>query len=103
MSHYYKERLGIFSDDMLETMLWSEVVSGLVNQQRTNPFCVVQDELSAIEIANIIMREDNYIIALTNHNTFTSRLPPWIPARLMYTRAVLGYLRFVIFRWAFDN
>jgi len=63
----------------------------------------VQDELTALEIANIIMREDNFMIALTNHGTLTSRLPPWIPPRLAYTRAVLWNLRTAIFRWSFDR
>lgn len=103
MRHYYKERLGILSDDILATMEWSEVVSRLVQQQHVTPFCVVQDDITALEIANIIMREDNFVISLTNHGAFTSRLPPWIPPRLVYTRAVQGCLRTAIFRWAFDS
>jgi len=103
MSVYYKERLGIVSDDTLDTTLWSEVVSRLVQQQKASPFCIVQDELTALEIANIIMREDNFMIALTNHHAFTSHLPSWIPPRLVYTRASLWNLRTAVFRWAFDH
>mmetsp|Transcript_26516 Transcript_26516/g.50904 ORF Transcript_26516/g.50904 Transcript_26516/m.50904 type:complete len:797 (+) Transcript_26516:57-2447(+) len=103
MSIYYRERLGIASDDALSTMLWSEVVSRLVQQQRASPFCIVQDELTVLEIANIIMREDNFMIALTNHHAFTSRLPPWIPPRLAYTRAVLWSVRTATFRWVFNH
>jgi len=54
-------------------MLWSEVVSRLVQQQKVSPFCIVQGELTALEIANIIMREDNFMIALTNHHAFTKK------------------------------
>jgi len=103
MSTYYKERLGIPCDELLSTMAWSEVVSRLVQQQKEYPFCVVQDELTALEIANIIMREDNFMIALTNHDAFTSCLPPWLPPRLVYTRAVLWNLRTVIFGRLFDH
>lgn len=100
MNHYYKEKLGIVSDESLETMLWSEVVSRLVQQQKVSPFCIVQDELSALEMTNIIMREDNFMIALTNHHAFTSKLPSWIPPRLVYTKAVFWNLRNAIFRSA---
>lgn len=104
MSTYYKERLGIVSDEALETMLWSEVVSRLVQQQKASPFCIVQDELTVLEISNIIMREDNFMIALTNHHAFTKHLPPWLPARLVYTRAVLWNLRAsVFFHGALDH
>lgn len=103
MREYYKERLGIATDDVLRTMEWSEVVARLVQQQKVAPFCVVQDEITALDIANIIMREDNFVVALTNHRAFTSHLPPWIPPRLVYTRAVQGCLRTAIFRWAFDR
>lgn len=103
MSTYYKERLGITSDSILSTMLWSEVVSRLIQQQRVSPWCIVQDELTALEIANIIMREDNFVVALTNHSTFTSHLPPWIPPRLVYTRALRWNLRTAVFRWLFDQ
>lgn len=103
ISTYYKDRLGIVSDALLATMEWSEVVSRLIEQQRKLPVCIVQDDLTALEIANVIMREDNYMIALTNHHAFTSRLPPWIPHRLVYTRSVLWNLRTAIFRWFFDS
>jgi len=99
ISTYYKERLGIASDESLETMTWSEVVSRLVQQQKESRFCIVQDELTALEIANIIMREDNFMIGLTSHKAFTEGLPCWIPRRLVFTKAVCWNLRLVIFRW----
>ncbi|CAE7763551.1 ATG9 [Symbiodinium sp. CCMP2592] len=99
ISTYYKERLGIASDESLETMTWSEVVSRLVQQQKESRFCIVQDELTALEIANIIMREDNFMIGLTSHKAFTEGLPCWIPRRLVFTKAVFWNLRLVIFRW----
>ena len=67
-------------------MLWSEVVSRLVQQQKDHKtvvagrlgllfsflngscqesrFCIVQDELTVVEIANIIMREVNLAMLL---------------------------------------
>mmetsp|Transcript_20142 Transcript_20142/g.47629 ORF Transcript_20142/g.47629 Transcript_20142/m.47629 type:complete len:786 (+) Transcript_20142:72-2429(+) len=96
---FYQEQLGILSDESLETMLWSEVVSRLVQRQKESRFCRVQDELNALEITNVIMRQDNFIIALTNHHAFTSTLPPWIPRRLVYTKAPLYNLRLGLFRF----
>jgi autophagy-related protein 9 len=103
ISAYYKDRLGIVSDDILATMSWSEVVSRLVEQQKASPFCIVQDELTALEVANIIMREDNFLIAFTNHCIFTSRIPSWIPHRLVHTRSVLQNLRAAVFNYIFDS
>lgn len=102
ISTYYKERLGIVSDEILATMTWSEVIARLMEQQKSSPFCIVQDELTALEVANIIMREDNFMIAFTNHHTFTSRLPSWIPARLVHTRSVHWNLRAAVFNHIFD-
>eukprot|EP00929_Paragymnodinium_shiwhaense_P015464 TRINITY_DN12355_c1_g1_i1.p1 TRINITY_DN12355_c1_g1~~TRINITY_DN12355_c1_g1_i1.p1 ORF type:complete len:982 (-),score=182.12 TRINITY_DN12355_c1_g1_i1:152-3097(-) len=102
MSSYYQEGLGIFSDEILSTMSWSEVVCRLIRQQKAAPFCIVQERLTALEVANIIMRQDNFMVALTNQDAFTSRLPAWIPHRLVYTRAVLWNLRTMTFNFMFD-
>ncbi|CAL1160081.1 unnamed protein product, partial [Cladocopium goreaui] len=58
MRSFYKEQLGIVSDESLETMLWSEVVSRLVQCQKETRLCIVQEELTALEITNIIMRQE---------------------------------------------
>mmetsp|Transcript_28063 Transcript_28063/g.61266 ORF Transcript_28063/g.61266 Transcript_28063/m.61266 type:complete len:780 (-) Transcript_28063:161-2500(-) len=103
MSTYYEECLGIASDEILATMSWSEVVSRLTQQQKASPFCIVQDELTALEVANIIMREDNFMVALTNQNALTSRLPPWVLPEIVYTRSVLWNFRTAIFHKFFDQ
>ena len=53
-----KEQLGILSDESLETMLWSEVVSRLVQRQKEARVCILQEELTALEITNVIMRQE---------------------------------------------
>lgn len=97
MRSFYKEQLGIVSDESLETMLWSEVVSRLVQCQKETRLCIVQEELTALEITNIIMRQDNFIIGLTDHDAFTKNLPSWIPRRLVYTKAPLWNILLAIF------
>eukprot|EP00435_Cladocopium_sp_Y103_P032354 s2230_g8.t1 len=97
MRSFYKEQLGIVSDESLETMLWSEVVSRLVQCQKEARLCIVQEELTALEITNIIMRQDNFIIGLTDHDAFTKNLPGWIPRRLVYTKAPLWNILLAIF------
>eukprot|EP00927_Polykrikos_kofoidii_P001324 TRINITY_DN10481_c0_g1_i1.p1 TRINITY_DN10481_c0_g1~~TRINITY_DN10481_c0_g1_i1.p1 ORF type:complete len:961 (-),score=109.69 TRINITY_DN10481_c0_g1_i1:833-3427(-) len=103
ISAYYKDRLKIPSDGILATMTWSEVLQRLIRQQKAARFCIVQDHLTALEIANIILREDNFMVAFANQHAFISRLPPLIPSRLVYTRAVLWNIRTAIFHWMFDS
>eukprot|EP00451_Oxyrrhis_marina_P033200 CAMPEP_0204374970 /NCGR_PEP_ID=MMETSP0469-20131031/48940_1 /ASSEMBLY_ACC=CAM_ASM_000384 /TAXON_ID=2969 /ORGANISM="Oxyrrhis marina" /LENGTH=831 /DNA_ID=CAMNT_0051365595 /DNA_START=8 /DNA_END=2503 /DNA_ORIENTATION=- len=93
---YFRERLGI-CDDALCAMTWAEVVRRLVQQQEVSPFCIVQERLTALDVANIIMREDNWMIAFANHGVLTSCLPNWIPPRIMFTKAVLWNFRFLLF------
>ena len=38
-------------------MLWSEVVSRLVQRQKEARVCILQEELTALEITNVIMRQ----------------------------------------------
>eukprot|EP00434_Breviolum_minutum_P014104 symbB.v1.2.012435.t1/scaffold860.1/size157271/4 len=97
MRSFYKDQLGILSDEGLETMLWSEVVSRLVQRQKEARLCIVQEELTALEITNIIMRQDNFIIGLTDHHAFTKTLPSCIPRRLVYTKAPLWNILMAMF------
>mmetsp|Transcript_51134 Transcript_51134/g.108651 ORF Transcript_51134/g.108651 Transcript_51134/m.108651 type:complete len:1103 (+) Transcript_51134:249-3557(+) len=103
MQRYYKDKLGIVDDAVLSTMSWSEVVSKLVAQQKREPVIVTQDDITALEIANIIMREDNFMIALTNQEALTKGMPYKISERLIYTRAMQFCLRHLIFRPAFNS
>ncbi|CAK9023574.1 unnamed protein product [Durusdinium trenchii] len=97
MRSFYKDQLGILSDESLETMLWSEVVSRLVQRQKESRLCIVQEELTALEITNIIMRQDNFIIGLTNHHAFTKNLWPCFPRRLVYTNAPFRNILLAVF------
>ena len=63
------------------------------------PEGIAQDRLTSLEIANIIMREDNWLIAFTNLGLLTDTLPWYIPVRIVYTRAVLWVIRWLVFGW----
>ncbi|CEM07555.1 unnamed protein product [Vitrella brassicaformis CCMP3155] len=103
ISIYYRDRLKIPSDEALNALDWPEVLSLLIRQQDISPFCIVKEHLSALEITNIILREDNFLVALTNYHLLTAHLPPFIPARLMYTKSLLWNVRFCLFQWIFDS
>ncbi|EPT29527.1 autophagy protein apg9 protein [Toxoplasma gondii ME49] len=100
---YFRERLFIPSDAVLQLLDWPEVTALLLKAQEAVPFCIVTNELSALDIASTIMREENYFIALTNKNILTQKLPPWIPPKLLYTQVMQWNIRRSIFSRLFDE
>lgn len=68
---FYRDQLHISSSD-LQWMRWNEVTQRL---SQIKELSWSKDELTALDIANIIMRRENYWIALTNHNVL--HLPSW--------------------------
>eukprot|EP00002_Diphylleia_rotans_P013074 TRINITY_DN2544_c0_g1_i2.p1 TRINITY_DN2544_c0_g1~~TRINITY_DN2544_c0_g1_i2.p1 ORF type:complete len:499 (+),score=68.75 TRINITY_DN2544_c0_g1_i2:1062-2558(+) len=56
-------------------MRWSEILQRLINLQKTRRFCIVKDELTALDIVNRIMRKDNYLIAMMNMDVLDLSIP----------------------------
>ncbi|CBZ52853.1 putative autophagy protein APG9 [Neospora caninum Liverpool] len=100
---YFRERLFIPSDAALQLLDWPEVTALLLKAQEAVPFCIVTNELSALDIASTIMREENYFIALTNKNILTQKLPSWVPPKLLYTQVMQWNIRRAIFSRLFDE
>jgi hypothetical protein len=73
MRAFFQDQLSI-SEERLATMEWSEVVDTIVALQRSLRLCVVKD-LNALDIANRIMRSENYMIALVNKRLLDLRIP----------------------------
>ncbi len=73
MRAFFQDQLSI-SEERLATMEWSAVVDTIVALQRTLRLCVVKD-LNALDIANRIMRSENYMIALVNKRLLDLRIP----------------------------
>uniref|UniRef100_A0A0G4HA38 Autophagy-related protein 9 n=1 Tax=Chromera velia CCMP2878 TaxID=1169474 RepID=A0A0G4HA38_9ALVE len=103
VSRYYRQRLGVLSDTELQSLAWAEVVHRLVRVQRENPFCLVQRHLSALEITNVIMREENVVIAIANLLLLPGDgLPSWLPRRLVFCRTPLYACRLCLLHGLFD-
>ncbi|PFH33312.1 autophagy protein apg9 protein [Besnoitia besnoiti] len=100
---YFRSRLFIPSDAALQLLDWPEVTALLLKAQEAAPFCIVTNELSALDIVSTIMREENYFIALTNKNILTQKLPSWLPPKLLYTQVMQWNIRRAIFSRLFDR
>ena len=61
VSEFFKSALSIPDDDMLHFLSWEEVVRKVCAYQASSesPICIVQDQLSPLEIHAIIMRSEN--------------------------------------------
>lgn len=100
---YFRSRLYIHCDSSLQLMGWPEVAALLLHAQQQHPFCLVKQDLSVLDLVSIIMRKDNYIIALTNREVLTRALPMYVHPKLLYTRVLLWSLRTAIFYNVFDK
>ena len=90
MRAFYTKVLRI-DNTYLQTVRWSTVLARLSEAQRVHEMCITQRELSWLEITNLIMRKENYLIALYNHDCLDVRLRlpgvraegfPFLPASL---------------------
>eukprot|EP00392_Amoebophrya_sp_AT5.2_P012652 g12759.t1 len=102
-SAFYKDKLLIPSDDVLACMSWAEVVDRIILEQKRSPFVVKQDELTALQITNIIMREENLIIGLVNNNHVRNHLPSWLPIRVFYSKSVMFAFRNIVYKGFFNH
>jgi uncharacterized membrane protein YidH (DUF202 family) len=66
ISHFFHSGLNIPDDAELAFIPWESIVERIEIYQRTAvpPLCIVQDELSALEITNVIMRGENMLLAI---------------------------------------
>ena len=94
---YFRSRLYIHCDTALQLMGWPEVAALLLRAQQQHPFCLVKQNLSVLDLVSVIMRRDNYIIALTNKEVLGRALPLYVHPKLLYTRILLWTIRTAIF------
>eukprot|EP01130_Rhizamoeba_saxonica_P003251 TRINITY_DN1389_c0_g2_i6.p1 TRINITY_DN1389_c0_g2~~TRINITY_DN1389_c0_g2_i6.p1 ORF type:complete len:591 (-),score=102.97 TRINITY_DN1389_c0_g2_i6:24-1796(-) len=84
---------------MISTMAWNDVLQTIVEKQgntlrRDRP-------LSHLEIVNIIMMEENFMIALLNTNTLNLKIP--LLGTTYITQTTEWMLRIALFNWIFDD
>lgn len=84
-------------------MAWTEVVERIIREQKRSPFIVRQDDLSALQITNIIMREENLMIGLANNDIFLAHLPEWLPVRIFFSKSVIFTIRNIIYKKFYDR
>lgn len=105
-------------DSELQSISWPEVVSRLMALRDSNPtvapnssaksrrYATTQSKqrMDAHDIANRLMRQDNYLIAMINKDVFDMTLPvPLLRNRQLFTRTLEWNLRFCIMDFVFNE
>ncbi|PGH30447.1 hypothetical protein GX50_06790 [[Emmonsia] crescens] len=117
MHHFYHYLLGI-SDTDIQTISWQEIVSRLMALRDSNPSTAgavsakhrkflgsqSKQRMDAHDIANRLMRKDNYLIALFNKDILDLTLPiPFLRNRQLFSRTLEWNLHFCILDYVFND
>lgn len=94
--HIFTDKLGI-SDQELPYITWDVVVNKLIEKQQKYRFCIVKNDLTALDISNRIMRRDNYLVGLVMNGVVVPSvcLPPDGLQR-RFTKVTEWILRFAL-------
>ncbi|RLV87256.1 Autophagy-related protein [Meyerozyma sp. JA9] len=118
--NFYRQLLDIPHDDELMTISWATIVERLMELKDFNTLTSSSHyandlkskvRLNAHDIANRIMRKENYIIALINKDTLNlgfeipvlSVLNPILSTRAVLTRTLEWNLKLCIYNFVFNN
>ncbi|KAG5297220.1 autophagy protein Apg9 [Histoplasma ohiense] len=114
---FYHYLLGI-SDTDIQTISWQEIVSRLMALRDSNPSTAgavsakhrkflgsqSKQRMDAHDIANRLMRKDNYLIALFNKDILDLTLPiPFLRNRQLFSRTLEWNLHFCILDYVFND
>lgn len=117
MRDFYTHVLEINEEDM-QTVSWLRVVEGLVKVQNANIATAAnaprtkryldynrpQQRVTAETVANRLMRQENYYVAMFNKDIFDFTLPiPFLGNRLFYTRSLEWCIDFCLTNFIFDE
>ena len=109
MRAFYRDRLHLEDAD-LQVVSWDEIVVKLVELQRTSRLCIVKDQLTAHDIANRILRKQNFLVMLVNLELLPLDAPlggllplPGAHRGLCMTRILEWNLYFTILDAMFDR
>ena len=117
MRDFYTHLLEI-PDDELQTISWQEVVARLMALRDANPITAdnvaprnrkymgsqSKQRMDAHDIANRLMRRENYLIALFNKDILDLRLPiPFLRNRQFFSRTMEWNLSFTILDFVFNQ
>jgi len=100
ISNFYHNTLRISEQD-LQTIEWREVVQRIVLVPR---LCIVKGNMNALDIANRILRKENYIIGLINLKIFNLSLPfPFFSKFKFITKTLEWSISYSLFNYVFDQ
>lgn len=121
LHEFYHHLLGIPDID-LQTIPWERVVEGLMNLRNSNPETAEivpksqrfidrvtkksqsKQRMDAHDIANRLMRRDNYYIAMINKEHFDFSLPiPVLGSRQFYSKSLEWCIGFCFTNFIFDE
>lgn len=117
MHDFYAHALGIANQD-IQTVSWVRVVDGLVKLHNENIYTAdqtpavkkyvrpgkAQQRISAETVANRLMRQDNYYVAMYNKDIFDFVLPlPFIGPRHFYSKSLEWCIDFCLTNFIFDE
>lgn len=117
MHDFYRHVLGIDDQD-IQTVSWVRVVEGLVRLQNANvataqpgpalrkyvKYSKPQQRMTAESIANRLMRQDNYYVALYNKDILDFTLPlPFIGSRQCYSKSLEWAINACMTNFIFDE
>ncbi|KAK5169025.1 autophagy protein atg9 [Saxophila tyrrhenica] len=117
MQRFYLHVLGITDTD-IQTVSWIKVVEGLVKVQSSNiatanltaatknivGYKRPQERLNAETVANRLMRQDNYYVALYNKEILDFTLPlPFVGSRQFYSKSLEWCIDFCLTNFIFDE
>lgn len=119
LRNFYIHLLGIPEQDM-QTVSWQDVVARIMALRDINPKTAQvtamtpyhrrwigsqsKERLDAHDIANRLMRRDNYLIAMINKDILNLTIPlPFIRGRQLYSRTLEWYLQFSILDFVFNE
>lgn len=117
MHDFFHYLLGI-SDTDIQTISWQEVVSRLMALRDSNPTTAAntsathraflgtqsKQRMDAHDIANRLMRKENYLIALFNKDILDLTLPlPFLRNRQLFSRTLEWNINFCIINYVFND
>lgn len=117
MQQFYLHVLGITDTD-IQTISWVRVVDGLMRAQDANiatakmssrvrtflDYSRPQQRINAESIANRLMRQDNYYVALYNKDILDFTLPlPFVGSRHFYSKSLEWCIDFCLTNFIFDE
>jgi autophagy-related protein 9 len=116
LRNFYVHLLNIPEQDM-QTVSWQDIVVRVMALRDINPKTAQltpaqrrwigsqsKERLDAHDIANRLMRKDNYLIAMFNKDVLDITVPfPFLRGRQLYSRTLDWYLQFSILDFVFNE